>query len=456
MVSKSRAIRRWWWLLLIVLLFPIGRQVQKWWDSRDHGVRGPYLQMPAPDGVSIHWRGEAVVAGEVRYGSSADDLSTVVMESTASQRHRIRLDGLDAGAAYYYQLVNPLDDQSSSSSPIHQFHTPPAANVSAPVRLWVLGDPGMDNTLAQTVRRTAQQWLVDHARAGLPLLDVWLTTGDNAYTSGRLREYHEALFQPYSEWLARFPIWPVYGNHDARRKAFFHLFEFPRLGESGGLASASEHYYSFDYGATLHVVILDSQDSDLSASGPMMAWLKENLARRNATWTLALFHHAPYSKGSHDSDDDGGSDWRMRAMREVFLPVLEAHGVDLVLSGHSHAYERSHLLTGYTGLSTDFGREYIVDDGGGKSYYRRLADCKSHCGTVYLVAGHSAEVRPGTLDHPALPIGLAQGGSLIMDIDGGCLNGRMLTGDGLVVDQFIIEKTDARSHMDSGRTGSCH
>lgn len=69
-------------------------------------------------------------------------------------------------------------------------------------------------------------------------------------------------------------MWPTYGNHDARRWVFFDIFTFPTKAESGGIASSSEHYYSFDY-ANIHFVMLDTQDSDRDIDGKMLTWLKK-------------------------------------------------------------------------------------------------------------------------------------------------------------------------------------
>ena len=74
----------------------------------------------------------------------------------------------------------------------------------------------------------------------------------------------------------------------------------------------------------------------------MLAWLARDLAANRAKWTIAVFHHPPYSDGSHVSDTED----RMVQVREHVVPILERYGVDLVLSGHSHGYERTALVTG--------------------------------------------------------------------------------------------------------------
>src|SRR6185503_18695681 len=113
-----------------------------------------------------------------------------------------------------------------------------------------------------------------------------------------------------------------------------------------------------------HFICLDSMTNDRSTSGPMANWLRADLEANSNTWVVVYFHHPPYTKGSHDSDNNG-ADFELVEMREKILPILEAYGVDLVLSGHSHIYERSHLLKGHYGYSTNLEPSMILDGNGG-------------------------------------------------------------------------------------------
>src|SRR4029450_1136767 len=111
---------------------------------------------------------------------------------------------------------------------------------------------------------------------------------------------------------------------------YYDIFTLPRNAEAGGVASGTEAYYSFDYG-NIHFICLDSFDTPRSATGAMAQWLQRDLADTTQDGIIAFWHHPPYSKGSHDSD----TQTPLIEMRQNFLPILEAGGVDLVLSGHS-------------------------------------------------------------------------------------------------------------------------
>lgn len=456
--NKDQAATRWWRALVFIVLFLIligvfARYIQLFLDSRFDGERGPYLQNLNASAVSIHWQSKEHTMGHVEYRQLVDDRPAEKVDSwqsitfSSSKRHRIRLSNLAAGRQYEYQirqssgaLIGPYRFWTWSTS----ISTPSESSKSERLtRVWVLGDPGLNSALARQVQLSAQSWLNEQSREQRPLMDLWLTTGDNAYTSGRNREFQSAIFEPYRDWLAQYALIPVYGNHDARRWSFFNIFEFPQQGEMGGVASNSEHFYAIEYGA-LHIVVLDSQTADFDPDGEMIRWLKKDLAQTKTPWTLALFHHPPYSRGSHDSDDDSGSDWRMRAIREQLLPILENHGVDLILSGHSHAYERSHLIQGHYGMSDDFNSQHVVDAGyreGVVYHYLQEPSCTHQCGSLYVVLGNSAELHAGTMDHPALAVSSTEGGSLVLEADGQCLVGRMLTAQRTVVDEFRIMHT---------------
>ncbi len=262
-----------------------------------------------------------------------------------------------------------------------------------------------------------------------------------AYRSGSNEQFQAALFEPFAELLPNTALWPVYGNHDDRRWTYFRIFDLPENAEAGGVASSTENYYAIDY-SNIHFVMLDSQASDRDEDGEMADWLRRDLAQNKKPWVVAAFHHPPYSKGSHDSDDESDSRGRMQQMRENILPILEAGGVDLVFSGHSHMYERSALIDCAYGYSQDFSPDNIVSAGQENRHrqYLKPLDEKSHQGTVYVVAGSSAKVDQGPLDHPAHQVGLLEAGSVVIDVVGDKLTARFINNKGQVRDEFSITK----------------
>jgi calcineurin-like phosphoesterase family protein len=255
------------------------------------------------------------------------------------------------------------------------------------------------------------------------------------------------VFNMYPTILKQAFLWPTLGNHDTAQVTnppptlpYYQMFTLPTNGEAGGIASGTEDYYSFDRG-NIHFVCLDSMTSDRSPTAAMATWLRNDLSATAQTWLIAFWHHPPYSKGSHDSDRET----ELVDMRQNVLPILEARGVDLVLSGHSHAYERSYLIDGYYGFTWDFNDTYKKAPGDGRpegdgAYVKTGSGPQAHAGAVYTVAGSSGQISGGSFDHPAMFLSLDVLGSLVLDVDGDRLDAKFLDDLGAVRDSFAIVK----------------
>ena len=210
----------------------------------------------------------------------------------------------------------------------------------------------------------------------------------------------------------------------------------------GGVASGTEAYYSFDFG-NVHFICLNSEDSGSAPGGTMLTWLEQDLVNATADWIVAFFHHPPYSHGSHDSDSSTDSGGRMVSMRENALPILETWGVDLVLTGHSHGYERTFLLNGHYDVSSTLTSAMILDGGDGRiesnGAYEQTG-LPGQEGTVYVVAGSSGSVLNGPYDHPAMFASLQMLGSVVIDVSGERLDAAFLDSQGVIQDHFTLLK----------------
>ncbi len=426
-------------LTVLLLVLGAGRAGQVWLESQQHGARGPYLQDVAPDAITVRWQSEGSEVGELHYGTAPDALTGVLHEDKAVDVHQLRIEHLKPSTRYFY-AVGPSGKVNRGRDD-QWFVTSPTPGSTLPLRFWVQGDPGTFNEGARAVLGAMKQWVKAHPRDDRPPFDLWLTTGDNGYSSGRDRDYQKNLFDAYPDLLRAIPYVPVYGNHDARRRAFYQLFTFPENGEAGGVPSGSAHYFSFDYG-NVHFIVLDSQDTNRSEGGPMREWLRRDLASTHQTWRIVLFHHPPYSRATHDSDSLTDSLGRMTQMRENFLPLLEQEGVDLVLSGHSHVYERSYLLRCHYGKSKTFTPEMIVQPGNGdKTPYLKPLQPVARDGTVYAVVGSTSNLDDGPLDHPANLMEMHERGSMMIDVEGNTLSANFINSEGKVSDHFVIVKS---------------
>jgi hypothetical protein len=403
-------------------------------------VRGPYLQSATPTSMVVRWRTSVPAASTIVYGPWFGGESRRAVDQAMVTEHVMKLEGLSPDTRYGY-AIGPTRGILLNADPETSFVTSPLPGTPKSTRIWVLGDSGTASAPAARVRDAYTTF------TGSRGTDVWLMLGDNAYNSGTDDEYQRAVFDMYPETLRSVPLWSTFGNHDgitARSSTqsgpYYDIFTLPADGSAGGVPSGTEAYYSFDY-ANIHFICLDSYESSRAPSGAMLQWLAQDLAANRALWTIAFWHHPPYSKGSHDSD------WEIELveMRQNVLPVLEARGVDLVLSGHSHSYERSYLLDGHYGFTWDFNETNVKDSGDGRedgdgAYAKPGPGPQAHAGAVYTVAGSSGQTSGGTFDHPAMSLSLDVLGSLVIDVNGDRLDAKFLDDFGVVRDSFSIVK----------------
>jgi hypothetical protein len=205
--------------------------------------------------------------------------------------------------------------------------------------------------------------------------------------------------------------------------------------------SNSERYYSFDYG-NIHFVCLDSEISSREPGSPQLTWLEADLTANRKDWLIVSWHSPPYSKGSHDSDFSSN----LMKMRQNVVPIIERYGVDLVLCGHSHVYERSYLIDGHYGSSFSWVPTMAKDAGTGRAndtgaYLKPGTGPYAHQGAVYVVAGSAGWTWNSVgLNHPAMFMGVSKLGTLIIDVDGQRLDARFLRETGVIGDYFTIIK----------------
>ena len=409
-------------------------------------TRGPYLQCGAPTHVTVRWRTDTPTDSRVRFGPNQASLSLAADNAAIVTDHVVVINGLVPGTKYYYS-VGTTTAAVAGGDANHYFVTSPPVGAAPPVRIWAIGDAGTATASQRAVRDAF------YAVNGSRLIDFWMMLGDNAYNSGTDADYQAGVFDIYPEVLRHSILWSTLGNHDTDQSTvnndaypYFSIFSFATAGECGGIASGSKHYYSFDYG-NVHVVCLDSMTSDRTAAGAMAIWLQNDLAATSADWIIAFWHHPPYTKGSHDSDSEAA----LIEMRQVFNPILEAAGVDLVLSGHSHSYERSYLLDGHYGLSNTLTAAMKVNAGDGRDSgggaYLKPPDLLGRHGAVYSVVGSSGKIGGGALNHPAMCVSLNQLGSLVIEINGNRLDAQFVRETGAIDDSFTILK-DLRPAID--------
>jgi hypothetical protein len=405
-------------------------------------VRGPYLQIKTTTNVIVRWRTDVPTDSYVQLGINQTNLDRAVEMSGSRTNHELTVGGLSPYTAYFYSVGSSTDVLGSGND--YRFVTAPIG--AKPIRIWAIGDSGTGDNGPASVRDA----YTNFSRSRYT--DVWLMLGDNAYSASTDAQFDRAVFGMFPEMFRQTALWPERGNDDFFF-GYYDAFTLPQNGEAGGVPSGNEYYFSFNYG-NIHFVGLDST-GDVSTNGIMYDWLERDLNSNSNQWLIAYWHHPPYSGGSHNSDIDP----TQIALRQNFVSLLEAHGVDLVLCGHSHSYERSYLLYGHYGFSTNLQPSMILNNGSGRedqggAYIKRSDGPLANKGTVYVVAGNAGRpISTGSLNHPAMYISLLEYGSVVIDVDGNRLDLLELRNDGVVRDYFTLIK-EAPLTLDIARSGT--
>jgi 3',5'-cyclic AMP phosphodiesterase CpdA len=155
--------------------------------------------------------------------------------------------------------------------------------------------------------------------------DALLLLGDNVYPNGDPAKLPGTVFEPFAPVLAQdTELLAILGNHDVKDG------NGPPQMEALGMPG---RWWSKDYGD----VLLVGLDSNTPEDPDQLRFLEQTLSATDATWKIVALHHPPYSAGYQGSD---------HAARDTFAPMFERYGVQLVLSGHDHDYQRSKPING--------------------------------------------------------------------------------------------------------------
>ena len=257
---------------------------------------------------------------------------------------------LEPSTQYFYQVG---DFVAGVTSGVHSFTTlPKTGDLSEPLKLGVIGDLGTTVDSAKTI---------GHMMMNSELKMV-LHVGDLSYANCDQPKWDK--YGRLTEMLASSLPWMVgSGNHEIeisrdgpKYLAYEERYRMPRVkppvfGEITHPATVtsctpsvfqSEYdfgnsFYSFDT-AGVHVINLNPY-SVTNATSPQMAWLLDDLStvdRSITPWVIVMMHCPWYNSNKAHYEE-----WQTVTMRESMEEVLYEHGVNMVLSGHVHALERS-------------------------------------------------------------------------------------------------------------------
>jgi hypothetical protein len=292
-------------------------------------MRAPYLQQITATSAVIGWGSTTDTEQHVDITtpdgavvmSATSAIEASALTATGMRLRWATIQGLAPDTVYCYSLATGYDAFTARAG----FRTAPASDRDRTLRFVALGDSGTGN---------ADQRAVFEQMRKLPQ-EMILHLGDMAYYDSTPDDFQARFFGVYAPLLQFVPVFPVAGNHEyvtADAEPFRDAFSLPN----------NERWFSFDWG-NIHFAAIDTEQNLATQA----AWLDADLAATNQPWKIVFCHRPPYSSGSHGSALD---------VRNALAPVVERHGVQLVLSGHEHDYERTTPQNGVT---------YIVSGGAG-------------------------------------------------------------------------------------------
>jgi hypothetical protein len=301
-------------------------------DAALHFTQPPYLNSPTTSSIELSWETDRPVAARVEWGERSEALQHRLFPIGTDRLGGIRLENLKADTPYFYRITGVDDTGHEISSGLLSFRTAPKPG--APFTIAVSAD-----TEARTHINRRMSELIWEDRPNLLLLAGDLTDGGSI--DKRFEWTHE-YFAGMGPLFGRLPVVAAPGNGESELHWFRHYHRQP----------GDEAFFSHVYGDA-EIFVLDSNLEDREAREPgfrarQRAWLQEALARSTAKWKIAIHHHAIMST----DDDDYGDSWADTsqggdpALAAEFQPIYEANGVDLVIQGHLHTYERSWPIRG--------------------------------------------------------------------------------------------------------------
>jgi Calcineurin-like phosphoesterase/IPT/TIG domain len=242
-----------------------------------------------------------------------------------------------------------MDGQALAADPTeNSLHTPAPGEFS----FLAVGDSGV-NSLEQA---SMLQQMVAETN-----ISKVIHVGDLAYQSGTFAQFDNYYFGLYASLMSRMPFFATPGNHEYLTNSAAPFLAVHAAPACGVPAQDLGRYYSFDWGDA-HFVSIDSNLLSLDAGARMLTWLDADLAATKKYWRVAFVHHPPYPTGAHLGDP------LCVLVQQKVNPIVERHGVQLVLAGHEHGYERTFPLIG--GQKADPSRPsttYVITGGGGAS-----------------------------------------------------------------------------------------
>ncbi len=302
-------------------------------------ARGPFLQQVTSTGAQVVWWTNLPTKSVVSYGTTG--FTKTVSNSALVYHHVIHLSSLSPGTTYQYRVSDGTANVISSAT------FPTAAPTGTRFSFDAIGDFG-GGSIGETQNAATM------AADGSQFIQ---TLGDNVYPSAglpdpnfatTLSDFDTRFYQPFGAAIRQKSFYPANGNKEYYSGGeFWDNFPMP----------PSNKWYSYDWGDA-HILVLDTEQPFAQGTA-QYDWAQADLAlHQSAVWRIVAMQRPPYSSTSGNASSQPG--------RTYLVPLFQAENVNLVLSGNSHNYERSHPLV--DGSPAPGGITYVISGGGGNGF----------------------------------------------------------------------------------------
>jgi UDP-2,3-diacylglucosamine pyrophosphatase LpxH len=304
---------------------------------------GPFLLKPGANEMVIVVDNASSVKATLTLHPEGRQWETQVFKSEKQKHHVFNLKTLLPDTKYCYRVTG----SGGLDSGEWRFHTLPKETQN--YKLVAFGD----------IRSQPKRWkaVADLIHKNESDALYLMGTGDYPSYGASYKLWVDQVFTPGRTLLAEVPLWPAIGNHEATiskgktntKTHYFRLFELP----------GNERWFRID--DALHTLIILDTNVAMDPKSEQFAFLKQQLQSKRRLFTILVFHSPVYDSGGHSRlrKDGKAAEQSIRHARRYWAPMFEKYGVDLVLSGHNHLYERSKKR----------GVHYITTGGGGAPLY---------------------------------------------------------------------------------------
>ncbi len=341
------------------------------WDTywQEYSSDGSSLHMaPGRDSseMNFSWLGTSEDNNPAVYvrpllslGEYSEFTGVCVKLDGSSFSYKVTVTGLNPNTTYlYYYSAN------SNESDVSTFTTARADRFSAiyvsdiHVSLSEESPDNLKNTSYELNKVFAEAYEKE------PEVSIIVSAGDQA-DHGLLSEYSGVFSSPI---VKNIPIATTCGNHDYKETVYASVTNNPNMynGKQPLAADRNGGDYYFVKGDVLFLFINSNWTSASDHYDFVNQTVEEN---SDVKWRIVVMHHDLY--GGHLESRESEN----RLLRLMFVPIFDEFGIDVVLTGHSHVFSRSHVMYGGN-IATDIAAKNTVTDANGTIYITTGSTCR--------------------------------------------------------------------------------